>query len=53
MFDLFVMYRIELLYICVTISLLFSYQLLLFKIEVVLLKFALKPILFFVVLSFA
>ena len=46
MFDLFVMSRIELLYICVTILLLFSYQLLLSKIEVVLLKFALKPIFF-------
>jgi hypothetical protein len=47
MFDLFVMSHIELLYICVTILLLFSYQLLLSEIEVVLLRFALKPILFF------
>ena len=43
MFDLCVMSHIELLCICVTILLLFPYQLLLYKIEVVLPKFALKP----------
>jgi hypothetical protein len=50
MIDLFMISRIELLYTCVTIlSLMFSYQLLLLylsKIEVVLLKFSLKPVLF-------
>jgi hypothetical protein len=51
MFDLFVTSRIELLYIYVTILLSFSYQLLLSKIEVVLLKFVLEPILFIVLTS--
>ena len=53
MFDFCVTSYTELLCICVTILLLFPYQLLLSKLEVVLPKFALKPAYFVVVLTFA
>ena len=53
MFGFCVMSHAELLCICVTILLLFPYQLLLSKLEVVLPKFALKRAYFFGVLTFA
>ena len=44
MFDLCVMSHIELLCICITILLLFSYKLLLLKINIALHKFALQHV---------